>query len=235
MVLIENFNKNEKKLIFIGTSHSNNTSQINILRERIIFFDPQIILIEGGFENAVFINENEAISKGGEMGFVSYFAREKNILLSGNDPLESECIDFLCNIYGEDFTFFYFVLRNLDFLLRVNLSLSTEEKIKKVLEEFKQYSKWVDYNFSFDRFKEFFQKITNNTFDKDKTYGNYFDPSLRLLETNIATEKLSRFRDDFMIKKIKQCLLDHDRIIVLKGENHLIKCRAQLIKVFHGK
>ena len=99
MVFIEKFEKGKKKLVLIGVSHSNDSEQINKIKREIEKFNPDVILIEGEFEKAKFSSESEAILHGWEMGFVSYFARKRNILLEPNDPSDEECIKFIGKIY----------------------------------------------------------------------------------------------------------------------------------------
>jgi hypothetical protein len=82
MFTIKKFYKNNKKILFFGVNHSDKDFlQINQLRKELFEFNPEIILIEGGFENSRFKDEKEAISYGGELGFVSYYAKQNHIMI----------------------------------------------------------------------------------------------------------------------------------------------------------
>ncbi|MBS3070775.1 hypothetical protein J4407_00530 [Candidatus Pacearchaeota archaeon] len=232
MVLVERFEKNGKEIIFIGVSHSTDLFQIDLIRSKLEKMRPDVILIEGGYENAEFLSEDDAISRGWEMGFVSYFAKKKKILLLPNDPSEKECIKFIENIYGKDLAFLYFFLRNLDSLLRKDLPLSSEEKMKIVLKEFEENSQWENYDYTSSNFKRIFLETFDKDFILDNIYGNYFNSSLNYNITNEATRKINTFRDKFMAEQIIKYLKSHNRIFIIKGKTHLFDNKELFQKLF---
>jgi hypothetical protein len=230
---IKKFSKNKKELVFFGTNHSNkNNFQINQLKKELFEFKSEIILIEGGFEKSVFKNESEAISYGGELGFTSYYAKNNNILIEGNDPPEVESIEFLSAMYDRDFSFFYFVLRNFNCFIKRPTKESSEEIMDKIITGFKHESEWEDYDFSLDNFKNIFKNIFNYEFDFSKNYGSYFSSLENKKETNKATRKLNKFRDIYMIKKILEFILIYNKIFVVKGGIHLQECENLLEEIF---
>ena len=221
MVHLYEFEKNNKKIVFMGVQHSSKISQIKEIEKEIEKLKPNVILIEGGYEKAEFSNEKEAILKGGEMGFTSYFAKKNKIILLQNDPSDKECIKFIEKNYGKEFTFLYFTLRNFSSLLKKDLPLSDEEKLKITLKDFEKKSEWKKYDYSFLNFKKIFSKKLNKIFVLGKKYSNYFNPNLNHSKTNKASKKLSEFRDEFMIKKANECLSKFKKIFVIKGESHI--------------
>ncbi len=234
MLIIKNFELNSKKIVFLGTIHSSDLEQINKIKKELINFSPEVILIEGGFENAVFSDEKEAIHKGWETGFVSYFAKEKKIDLIGNDPSEIDCINFIKLLYEKDITFLYFVLRNLSIWIK-QLSFTKKEVIDLAIGDFKKFSEWGDYDYSFENFKNIFEKVLRENFDINKCYINWFNPNIKEKITNKISKRLNIFRDSFMIQQILNSLLDYDKICVIKGNSHLINCQGPLDELFHGE
>ena len=116
-----------KKILFFGVNHSNSDFlQIKNLKDNLVKFNPDLILIEGGFERANFETEKESISQG-ELGFASYFSKRNNFELLGNDPPEKDSINFLNSIYGGNFSFLYFVLRNFSYFISIK-KISSDEK-----------------------------------------------------------------------------------------------------------
>ena len=218
-MFLEKFNFKNKEIIFIGTNHGPEKEKINYLKKNILLLKPDLILIEGGFENATFKSEKESINKGWELGFVSFFAKKNKISLKGNDPSDEECINFIASKYSKDLAFLYFILRNLNMLLKQNPEQSNNDKIKIILEDFRKNSKW-DYNFSWKKFLHLFEKEFKELFNINKDYTNYFNPNLNLSRFNYISKKLSLFRDNFIENKLTEYLQYNNKILIIKGGGH---------------
>jgi uncharacterized protein YfkK (UPF0435 family) len=208
-------------LIFFGTSHTQDLDVIHKLIEKIKKFSPNVILIEGGFEKATFDSEEMAIKRGGEMGAVSFFAKNSKITLLPNDPDSTEEINFLSQKFGKDFAFLYFYLRNSSFYKNQKINLD-------VLNEIKNTAKWENFDFSIQNIKNIFLNVINEPFIQDKDYSNYFNPTLSFNKLNLATRELNKFRDDFMISKLKSLIRNKDNICIVKGSYHLIKTKKAI-------
>jgi hypothetical protein len=233
MSKVKKFSKNQKEIVFFGTSYSsNNIIQINKLRKELFEFNPDILLVEGGFEKSKFKNEKEAILYGEELGFASHYAKENNILLEGNDPLEVECIEFLKSMYNKDFSFLYFVLRNLNFFLKNKVDIPKQDKAKMVIEQFKRESEWGDYDFSFENFEKIFEKHFGIKFNYLMDYDDYFSSLSNEKETNNATRKLNKFRNIYTMRKIMESVLTFNKIFIVKGCPHLSDCESLLENIF---
>lgn len=209
----EKFSEN---LIFFGLSHTQETNKIFQLIEEIKNFKPDIILLEGGFDKAIFESENEAIKKGGEMAAISFFAKKEGITLIPNDPNQEDEIEFIEKKFGRDFAFLYFFLRNLSFYNKFQI-------MEDSLQELKDITKWKDFDFSLQNVKRIFFNIMNEPFDESKDYSRYFNPTLSLNKLNSTTRKLNKFRDEFMIDKIKILINENKKICIAKGSYHLYK------------
>lgn len=221
MLDFKKFEFNQKKIYFIGTFHTNDENVINQLRKFLEEFKPELILIEGGFENASFEKENEAIQKGWEMGFVSFYAKQKNIPLEGNDPTEEKSIEFIKELYDKNTAFIYFILRNLSMALKQDWEISTEEKLKIIFDDFKDLTKWERYDYSTENFFKIFKSELNENFTLDKDYINYFDSNSKETKVNEISKKLNLFRDTFMINKLLEKLIEFNKILIVKGNSHL--------------
>ncbi len=210
-------------LIFFGVAHTKNLVEISKLIEAIREFNPDIILIEGGFEKATFRSEEEAIEKGGEMGAVSFFAKKNVINLLPNDPDQKDEFDFMIKEFGRDFTLLYFVLRNSNY---------RKQKIdQNVLNEIKNLTKWENFDFSLQNFKRIFFGIINESFDENKNYSDYFNPTLSINKLNSATQELNEFRDNFMVGKLKSLIKENKKIGIVKGSYHLFKNKDEIRKL----
>jgi len=188
-------------------------------------------LIEGEFEKATFTNEEEAIQRGAEMGFVSYIANKKNIQIASNDPSPQKCIPYIKNLSGKDFTFLYFVLR----VYKSVQKNKPEEKISQLIDRFKKNSLWDSYDYSFRKFKKIFKKILGEGFSPQKNYTKHFNPNLKYSRLNFATYQLNILRDNFTMQKIFNSLIKYKRIFIIKGSHHLLNCQKELDNLFYGK
>ncbi len=74
MAQFETFTLKQKTVLFAGVDHTPDLQQIDEIRQVLVAFRPQVILVEGGFEDCVFESEDDAIQRGWEVGFVSHFA-----------------------------------------------------------------------------------------------------------------------------------------------------------------
>ena len=220
-MLTKEFNIDNKKIIFIGTTHGPEKEKINFLREYISSSKPNLILVEGGFENAKFKTEEEAILKGWELGFVSFFAKSKGIPLKGNDPSNKECINFIESTVSKDLTFLYFILRNFGIFIKQSQNQSYGKILDLTIDDFKKDSEWEDYNLSQENFNLLFEKIFKEKFNANKEYFNYFNPTLDIHLFNNLSKKLSLFRDNFIKNKLIECIKENDKILIVKGKGHL--------------
>jgi hypothetical protein len=93
--------------------------------------------------------------------------------------------------------------------------------MNRVLEQFKNDSRWKDYDFNFQNFQSIFKKVFNQDFDFSKSYDHYFYSSYNDRETNNVTYKLNKFRDIYMLRKILEEILVYNKIFIIKGESHL--------------
>ena len=99
------------RISLIGTEHSDSAEQLRKLRRYIRDYKPDIVLVEGNFHNSDFENEEEAIEKGKEMGYIAFLCQNKGITLLSNDPPEKEMFGFVKKKYGEETAKRYFDLR----------------------------------------------------------------------------------------------------------------------------
>ena len=222
----------KKHLRFFGSDHSREEPHINFLREKLNEFEPNLILIEGGYENADYNSENEALENGIEMGFVNFYAKSKVIMLKGNDPPSRENTIFVESFYGKKMTFLYFILRNS--LSKVHLSNKKNFKyeMNKLIQNFKSYSNWENFEYSLENFKVIFFNILKEHYQETKDYLNMFNPNLNINQLNLITRKLNIHRDYFMLNKIIEEFKNHDKIFIIKGSHHLKKMKEILGELF---
>lgn len=223
----EIFRNKFRTIIFFGSNHSKDSLQISAIKKEVIEFNPEIILVEGNYNLADYSSEEEAIEKGGEAGFISYFAKKEKIKLLSNDPSTEEDLNFLAKRYGKDFSFLYFFLRDTSFYKK--LWPIPKNKIDEItIKNLKETSGWKDYNFSLENLQKIYLEVFNEEYHLDKDYSGYFNPTLPKNKMTEATEKITEFRDKFMLDLIKKLLKTNNKIFIIKGNYHLEKCGERI-------
>ena len=221
---VKEFRNKEKRIIFFGSIHSRSIKQINSIKEVIFKLNPDIILVEGNYHLANFKSKEESIEKGCETGYVSFLAKDKKIDLESNDPSFSEDISFVEKKQGKEICFAYFFLRN------KNPNFSEE----RILKNIKENSLWKDFDYSINNIKKIVKDLLHEDYKADKDYSNYFNPTIKITLFNDITFELSKFRDDFMLKKIKEILINHNKIFIIKGVYHLNENENKIRKLLEN-
>ena len=196
---------NLKEVFLFGSRHSSDQSQLNIICDLIDNFNPDIVLTEGNFNKGNFNSVEDAIKYGQEMGYVSFFCNKRNISMFSNDPPINKQILFVKNKYSDETGKLYFLLRD--------CSLWEQDKEKILI---------------------LMKKILNEDFDESKDYSDYFNPIMSINLFNEITRELNKFRDDYMIEKLKKLLKKYSKIFIIKGDYHLNTNFSKIKKTVYG-
>lgn len=228
-VIAKEFINQNKRILFIGSAHTKNIQIIKKIGDMINLFNPDIVLVEDNFNNAEFSDEQESITRGKDMGYVSFLAKQKNIPLLSNDPSFEDEVMFIEKKYSKDFAFFYFFVRERSFLINSN-KFDKNYSDKDILSYLKETFKWKKYDFSLSNIKNLFQKFVKEEF-QDKDCSAYFNPVIKGNCINKATRELNKFRDNYMLKKIRELVKKDNRIFIIKGEHHLTTNIQEIEKI----
>lgn len=193
-MILQEISSREKSVLLFGSSHSNDQAQLEKIKKTLQEFNPEIVLVEGNFDKANFENEEDSIKLGGEMGYTSFICKQRGIPIESNDPQTNDDRDFIQKKYGNDAKNIYFSLRQ--------LGPSTNEEDKQ-------------------KIKLFLKKNLDEDFSEEKNYSDYFNPTLSINLFNEMTKELNKFRDEYMLKKIKESLKNCSKIFIIKGDYHL--------------
>jgi len=81
--------------------------------------------------------------------------------------------------------------------------------------------------------EKFGKDFTNLYFSlrESKEHPDYFNPTLSINEFNTATRELNKFRDAFMINKIRLLIKENKKICVVKGSHHLLMNKDKIRKI----
>ena len=144
--------RKNKKVILLGSLHSSEVKILNKIKSILRSFNPEVVLIEGGFEHADFKNEKEAIAMGADTGYLAFLSKQLNIPIKPNDPSFSNCFTFLDKKYNPDFSFLYFFLREKSSYTNAKLNIPDEA----ILEKIKRINSDKTFDFSLPNVKKIF-------------------------------------------------------------------------------
>lgn len=216
-----------KELMIVESEHKIDSKIVFFLEKNIKEFKPDTILVEGNFDIANYKDANEAINFGGDMGFVTYLAKKNGIAVLSNDPPFEEDIDFLKKEYDKEFSFVYFFLRKKSLMIEMKEYISHKSD-EEIIYNFSQYAKWNNFEFSSVQINKAYKRIFGTDME-EKAYSDYFNPTLDINVFNEATKKLNKFRDEYMIKILRNIFKIHKKVFLIKGSYH-IKTNLEKIK-----
>lgn len=196
-----------KEVFLFGCRHSDDSEQLNLIRQSIKQFNPEIVLVEGNWDEATFNSVEDAIKFGREQGFTVFISKEKSISVESNDPPLEEDKKFVEDKYNSEISELYFLLR------QFSPMITQEEK---------------------ERIKALLKKVLNEGFDDTKNFSDYFNPTFSTNLFDEITKKLNVFRDEFMIKKIDDLLKQYSKIFVIKGDYHLNSNLEKIREIVNG-
>ena len=196
--------KDRKVLYYFGANHSSdpNNHQYPALREYWKKFlkvsgKDRIVLVEGGLR-PVAESEQEAIEKGSEGSWVTYFANKENIPVACPDMSTEEFLEMNKEV-DKDEWFLTENLRKFDYLQR--------SKRKMVLPE---------------GFKELYKKYIGKDFDENENQNNLVNPN----RNDAVTNKLSRMHSDLrevkIVSEIERYWKEGKSIFIAFGSGHLV-------------
>ena len=217
-----------KELVILGSIHTNDQkhSQFKIFKDKFSSLNPEVVFVEGGWENSSIIKLEKDSIKKGEMAFLVFLARKKKIPIVGWEPGMDKEIIYLLKKYSKDELFAHFILRTIRQYVQYRKPRSY---LSKQIEEFKSISKWKGYDYSLKHLKEIHQKIfgvkfnpTNANLYNIPPYVAEGDLSLGPSVLNYVASDEMVFRDSFAVKKILKSLNKYKRILVIMGSGHAV-------------
>jgi hypothetical protein len=207
----------KKKLLFLASGHSIKNNEIKQISNLLKEYDPQVILLEGGFENAQYKTIEEAVQQGVEFGCTNFLAGEMGITLKGNDPPIIKQYIKIAKSFGLPTLNVYHCLH---FLNSRKVFISLEGYIKNN-DYFKKEIDSLQLHFSYEEFLKHFKEIYREPYNPDGNYNEYFSPFENISILNDVAREIDIYRDKYMLDAIKKNLSEVDRVMVVKGEGHL--------------
>ena len=238
---VVDLHKGNKHLIVIGTLHSRDTNNLMFAEIEKIFktFKPEVAINEGGQVKKTYTDRNSAIVKNGELGLLKFLCDKQGIkMINGDMPDEKEFYQ-LSEIYSKDEALLFFASER--FVLPYtywgengNLdSLYKSDFIEGYLEPCGIKLKPEEKQFSY--YKGLYKKYFNKEFNIDSICSDDFSP---IRKTNYFCEvarKSKELRDRYLLQKIEEQLIHHDKVLVVYGGWHVLAIEPALTQIINQK
>lgn len=220
--------KRDKELLILGSDHTNDlkNSQFKLFKDKFDSFEPDIVFVEGGWENSSIIESEENSIKKGEMAFLVFLARKKKVPIQSWEPGMDKEIRHLLKKYSKNELFAHFILRTIRQYVQYG---KPKDYLNKQIKEFKELSNWKNYDYSLKHLKKIHQKIFGIGFNPDNAdlynippYVIDGDPALGPSVLNYVASDEMVFRDSFAVEKILNSFNEYKKILAIMGSGHAV-------------
>jgi hypothetical protein len=221
--------KNNQTLFYFGANHSKDPKnhQYPILKEYWEKFlqktinKERIILIEGGLRPLA-TNEEIAITRNAEAGYVTFISNKSNTLIVSPDINEDELIKRLPDLNKEEFLLYWFLLL-IDTYQRF---ANPKPDFNNFFDNWRNYQHrkdiWGGIEISFEHLKDLYKNIIGKDFNADESQNNYVNPNNTGTKINEVARKSSDARDENIVEEILKYWKEGKNIFVVFGSGHLI-------------
>ncbi len=225
--------KNNAALFYIGGEHSWNPDhpQFDFLKEKFSEFlkiakHPLAVVESCGW--AVYATETEAITNGGEIGFVSFLCRQNNTPIVCFEPDRGEEMNALLKRFSKDEIEYYYFARTVAQWHRLTEKPDINNYLGRFLERDKSASGWNDFEFSVAHMGEVHTKLFGGNADlKNAEFFRKIENPMR--EDNPLKEVVrasGRFRDETVVKKILEAWSQKKDLFIVYGRGHMERHHA---------
>ncbi|KPU46078.1 hypothetical protein OXPF_01880 [Oxobacter pfennigii] len=237
-VEIINLDKNNKKLLFYGSNHSNDidSPMFKDIEKNFNRIKPQVVLVEGDFNAIKYADMYEAIEKG-ESAYVSYLAQQKDIPLQSVEPSMRRQYDILLEKYSKEDVLLMYVLRQLYQFQRESSvqNMDFEQKLERYLDVM------ANQGFPFSSEEILLKKVLallkehlNADIDSSNWMDiNYYDLIYRSgTKLNRIYSEVLNIRNQHLLSVIEDSLNKYDRVFVIMGADHVKTQRKNIENIF---
>lgn len=239
------FQKGKKKIVFCGTNHLTDVTDINnpmftAIEEKFFSFKPDICVNEGGdISEKKYASRQEALLQDNEIGLTKILADSLRLeSVNGDMPEELEFKELLKKYSTGEFIAY---IVNERFIWGLKEQHITDQK-----EVEKRYNKFIrdyiihkakvqlrDSEQSFVFFKTNFEKLLQRPFDINRPEPtNPFDPHSKFQAIGRASKEI---RDQFLLQTIDSLVDQYDKVFIVFGGWHLLTCRPGLEKIINSQ
>jgi hypothetical protein len=212
-----------------------------IIEEKLEEIKPEIVFVEGMGELAkdrerfkeLVLSEEETeedvIKKYGEPGYTARLGFLAKAEIESPEPeYKDEINNLLEKGFNKDAIFATYLYEAIERYYRIPDKPALETYLLPYFKEFEEASGWENFDYSSDHLKVIGKNIwgKRGKFASSEFAIERLDPvpweymKGKMTEVNKIVQEATYFRDRYMLKKIKEALLKHDKLFIVYGASH---------------
>jgi hypothetical protein len=216
-------NSDKGSLLYFGTEHTTdvNHPQFDLMDSLWNEFKPTIAFSEGGIWELEESRE-KAISKHGEHGFLRFLSERDSIAIHSIEPMADEEIEYLLERFSPEEVKLYYLLRQVVQYRRMKYIEPIEDYIEKYIFIFGDNERLQGVINSVNEFEEIYSKYIDEPDDWRTIPATWFNPLLDETIFNQIGRTSSRFRDEYIVKKLTEQVYKGSRVFAVVGLTHVV-------------
>jgi len=227
----------EQVLFYFGANHSKDSAnpQYVMLREYWKRFlsvtenRERIVLVEGGSRH-VEKDEETAIRRGCEAGFITLLASRENVVATSPDLSLEELAEKFPDISKEEVLLLRFIDRADSFQRNKSQELF-EDIIEAWFKDLRRLDMWKDIETTLPNLKEIYKKVIGRDFDLQESMNNLANPNRTGTRINEISSVLTDARDVNIVSVIEGYWKEGMSVFAVFGSGHLVIQRPALEKL----
>lgn len=227
----------EQLIFFLGVSHTYNPTNPQLVKIekywkqflKVTKSNKKLVLVEGG-KRPIEENEELAVKKYGEGGYITLLASKNNIETFSPEPSDKKEIAKLIKRFSKEQIMYYYFARLAGQWNRSPLKSNFEVYMQeRCLHRYKNITGWTDFDFSLQNFTKIHNKLHDHEFDKydEECFNADSDPKY-----NPVVGASAKIRDLHIYSKIKYFLNQGYSLFIIYGSSHAFILEPALKSIF---
>lgn len=217
------------RLMYYGAFHKVDPShpQFKDIEQKWENFQPTLVYCEGNIW-PLEESRNEAIKNYGEQGLVTFLAARDKIPVECIDPSLDDQVKFLKNCYPPHLIKVYYVLRQAAINRMLEKDIQDSRYANRYFRELDRIYGYIKPPTNLKDFERMVSFLFPDLDDWKKIPYSYFRYSESGGFLTAIHQKLNKFRDRIMIRKVTRALKKGKRVFAIVGRSHVVIQEAAL-------
>lgn len=223
---------NKQKIYYFGERHSRDSQDTQWQQAKNFWLEflentngaKRIVFVEGS-KPPLMDTEEEAISKYGGPGFITFLASQHKIDTHCPEPERAYEMNELAKQFSKEEITYYYFARSANGWNRMKEPKPVFEKyISQALKKNEIESKWSDFDFSIENMKSVHKKLFGSEFDENNStfFKDIVSPVRSETKINEIASSCSNIRNEYMVKEIQKYWEAGNSIYIHYGAGHAV-------------
>jgi hypothetical protein len=223
--------KDDKRFLLLGVKHTYDSSDPQMGGIKTIWQEflatsldsPKVAVVEHQPSDQYFVNEEQAIKEGGEVGLVSFLAHSTGVDIICPEPDRKSQVEFLTKKLPKDDIAYYFFCRPASQWHRLqDPKPPLNSYIEPYIQRDKALADWPDFDYSYDHLSNIHQTTIGKTVEETTApeWTNLINPFQATYPTNVVVKALHDHRNSMILENIKKSIDAGNSLFIVYGSGH---------------